>query len=513
MDNSKDKNETRQAPKNAGREVDPELTTEALENTLEIARRDGDLEGIRACESLINSRHEDDLCLAAFDPNNRLPLPHIEADIEADSRRMAQRLKDAETEKKSRAGSRGDPEPAHDALKLNALDFDHVRNIDFVLDRILERKAISILFGKPGSGKSTLAIAEIMTICTGVDFLQLGLSESGPENPGRVSRGNPGKVGIFWSDEGLNNLLAKAAALCKRYDLDASVAQSNMTAIGNFNLVLNADNCLETADRAIEEWGELDAVYIDSISTLAPTMEMRNDDASRIMKALERIAWEADIAIRILGHPRKGPIGETEQGMEGLRGASAVLGRASIVEQLIHWYEDGTQYMSIGGAGELKYRNSPHPERRAYRIQSMSIDVDNGTANRSMPVIAVHEEPALQDPFSDISMHDCEKIMDALQKAPPEERRADVRASGWVGYLIADCLELDCGGRSSKERNGAHEAARQKIMSMTSAWLKGGVLKTRKQKIETDPRKRKFDVVSIGEGLPKHGGDIGENDR
>lgn len=372
------------------------------------------------------------------------------------------------------------------AITLKSLSLDDAVDIDFILDRILERKGISVIFGKPGCGKSTYAAAEIATIASGVDFLKLGLKLD-----------KPAKVGIYWSDEGLNNLLCKVSALAEWYKLDKSVINANIKSIGDFELTMGVDNCDAVAELAIERWVGLDAVYIDSLSTIAPSAETKNDDASRILTAIEKIARKLNIAFRIIHHSRKGPIGETEQSMDAMRGASALLGRASIVEQVVSTWENRTQYLTIGGSGEPKYRNSPRPDARGYVMQSHSIEVNDGR-KRSMPVVVPHVEP---DAFDDLNKIQCLQIMDAIKSAPIEECRSDGQASGWVGYLVAECLGLDLGPRTASDRNESHDQARIKVKKILSGWYKNHVLTTKKRTDPTDPRKRKFDFCFIKNGV------------
>ena len=109
---------------------------------------------------------------------------------------------------------------------------------------------------------------------------------------------------------------------------------------------------------------------------------MANNDASKILKCLETLARQTGIAIRLLHHSRKGLPGTNGQsGMEEMRGAGAIAARAAVVEQVIPKWSDGICYPSIGGDKvELKYRNTPKPAQRHYKITPVRIGLEKHPA-------------------------------------------------------------------------------------------------------------------------------------
>ena len=245
------------------------------------------------------------------------------------------------------------------------IDIKNYKPLDFVIDKILERGSMSLLFGKPGSGKSTLALAEAVSIASGYDIL--GLDPNITE----------GKVALYWPDEGSQNARRKIAGICDVYDLDVNAVSQNMFFVGSdqFEFTASMEGIGEMVKHMIAKYHDFDALYIDSLAAFAPDAEMENAVATMIMRALETIARNADLGIRILHHARKGPVGKTQMGMEEARGASSILGRASIVEQVISQWTDDGKIITIGGdKSDLKYRNTPAPPKREYTIKSGQID-------------------------------------------------------------------------------------------------------------------------------------------
>ncbi|MBW6507845.1 MAG: ACP S-malonyltransferase, partial [Rhodobacteraceae bacterium] len=90
-----------------------------------------------------------------------------------------------------------------------------------------------------------------------------------------------------------------------------------------------------------------------------------------------------------------------------------------------------------------------------------------------------------------------QKVLDAIAQAA-EAPRASERSSDWVGYLIADVLGLDIASADCPkgDRSPAQNAARAKVRTLISAWLRDGTLLQEAQRDARNGRDAPVIVVS-----------------
>ena len=347
---------------------------------------------------------------------------------------------------------------------MRSLDDVDDSDAEFVIDRIIERGAFSVLFGKPGSGKSTLVAAEAVSIASGVDILGLDADL------------RQGKVAFFWADEGEKSLKRKVKALCQYYDLDLKHVFRNMRILGKSRQTLTTKNC----EMVIPIWAEIlqgyDCLFIDSLSTLSPELEIANDDATKICTSLEVLAKQLDIGIRIIHHSRKSAPGyKAPTGMEEMRGASAILGRSNINEQVLSEYKDGERTLSIpSDSGDLKYRNSPHPPPRFFRIQGQRIDDE-----KYPPPIVVKFDPKEHE--SKFKLADEHQYLEAVRNAFDERKNymQNLLSPFWLGTKLAMSLTIDIGtdAKNNEQRTDGQKTNRKLMQSdidlmVARSWIK-----------------------------------------
>ena len=347
--------------------------------------------------------------------------------------------------------------------KLGDLDPDENCDLKFVIDKILECEAISVLFGRPGSGKSTLAASEIVSIASGKDLLNLD-----PDI-------QEGKVAVYWSDEGRKALTRKIRAVCEHHGLDVRKVFSNIKTVGDFSRTLTTEN-IDQVERA---WSEIltgvTCLYADSLSTLAPDIETSNTDASIVLKCLEKVAKKTGIAIRLIHHPRKGPPGQKQvAGMDEARGASSLTGRSAIVEQTIGKYDEDSarRFLAIGGKGtDLKYRNTPRPAQRHYEVIGVKID-----DSKYQPTIVIPHEPGDDGPK--LSLRTEYEYLDALRivfehvKYYPQDKQSPK----WIGAALAKHFDIDIAhsAKNDKQRSETQISHRKRFDSDLTILVSSG---------------------------------------
>ena len=320
------------------------------------------------------------------------------------------------------------------------------------------------MFGKPGSGKSTLVAAEAVSIASGVDVLDLD-----PDL-------KQGRVAFFWADEGEKSLKRKVNALCSYYELDKRQVFKNMGILGKSRQTLTTDNC----EMVIPIWAEIlkgfDALFIDSLSTLSPELEISNDDATKICTSLEVLAKQLNIGIRLIHHSRKSSPGfKAPTGMEEMRGASAILGRSNITEQVLSEYKDGERILSIpSDSGDLKYRNSPHPPPRYFRIQGHRIDDEKYPP----PIVVKHDPNEHESKFKLAEEHEyLESVRNAFDDR--DNFMQDSRSPFWLGTQLAMTLKIDIGSkvmnkrqRTDRQKNDRLAMQRDIDLMVTRGWIR-----------------------------------------
>jgi RecA-family ATPase len=214
---------------------------------------------------------------------------------------------------------------------LNTTDLRDIDppKVDWVVEGVAARGAVTLLVGAPGQGKS---------------FLMAGLA-TGVAGGGMPVAGfncNPGAVVIFDAENGEHEIHRRVHAL--RLFHNTRIADVS----GGFSIINDYE---EIADAAIPASVRL--VVLDSLRTLAPGIDENNsDEVTALLGSVQRLARDCEVGVVVLHHLNRA--GE-------FRGSGAM---TAVPEIVIRMYGDlNDQYQRKTLTWE-KFRLGPRPERK-----------------------------------------------------------------------------------------------------------------------------------------------------
>jgi hypothetical protein len=222
---------------------------------------------------------------------------------------------------------------------------------------------------------------------------------------------------------------------------------------------------------------KIDVLIIDPFVSSHEVSENDNRSIDAVVKAWGRLADECNCSINLVHHVRKG--NGTEANADSARGAKALVDAARSVQVFNRMSIDEA---SLAGVAEdqrgFYFRtqndkaNLAPPDKAAwYRMNNVSLD--NGD---QVGVACPWTWPELFDGLST-------RHLIAVQKAVEQgEWRADVRSPEWVGFAVAQALDMDA------------ETSRKRISGLLKQWIANKALEV-VEKEAADRHKYKFVVV------------------
>lgn len=335
--------------------------------------------------------------------------------------------------------------------------FADVRMPPMMVPGLMEIGSPTIIFGKPDTGKSTYAILAALALMTGRGDL-IGLK----------SPLEPMPCGFIWAEEGWNVLDAKLSALMEKHGIPDSETKGRIFDLtdgeGNEwkgNLAVDAQ-VPPIRDMAVK--AGVRAIFIDSLSRVAPEAETQNDFASKTATALSEICRAINGSMLIVHHSRKAlASGETVIGLEEARGASAVYATSRIVLQVektdIFLDEDSRDRMRR--AHTVKANNFLSPKPLAFRTAAMRTP-----SGDYVPYAMLVDETQVSGPFSPYPRADVIRAWYELCEAPDDRRRQSPKSPGYAGKTLARSLSIDM----------THQPNRARVKAMLSEWMDNGHL-------------------------------------
>lgn len=348
------------------------------------------------------------------------------------------------------------------------------------------RKDVSLTVAPGGVGKSSLSIAEVMALVTGQNLLgeyvpsamrvwYWNLEDNGPELQRRFAAA---ALHHKITPADLENRLfvdtGRESPLC--------IATQTRDGATILRPVVDA---LEDELKA----RKIDVLIIDPFVSSHAVTENDNNAMDLVAKEWGRIADRCNCAIELVHHTRKLAAGEVATTGSG-RGASALVDASRSARVLQKMTDDeriaanipdddlGTYFTVTRDKANL----APVTGRKWFR--TVGVDLGNGPlAGMGGDSVASVESWKWPDTFDGINTGDVLRMQQALDGT---QYRKDPQASRWVGFAIADALDLD--PKKSKAR----------IASMVKTWLESGVLRT---VTVLDERKREKPGVEVGEWI------------
>ncbi|MCJ2069669.1 AAA family ATPase [Methylobacterium sp. J-030] len=342
---------------------------------------------------------------------------------------------------------------------------------EWVLERHLIRKFISVTAAPGGVGKSSLVLADGLAMATGRNLI-------GHHPHGRF------KVLIWNGEDPLEEMQRRIMAACIQYDIGQEDIEGHLFVnSGRDDPIVIAEQkrdgvtiavpVVEALKATIRENG-IDVVQIDPFVSCHAVNENDNGAIDRVAKLWGKIADETGCAIELVHHTRK--TGGNETVMEDMRGAVALLSAArsgrilnimSGEEAERAGVEQRRLYFRVDNG---KANLAPPPTDRSSWFKMASVDLGNGgdpndsfdfnAGGDSVGVVTAWQWP---DPLANVTTADLRAAQTEVRATGPW--RENVQANDWVGKPIARALGLDAGDK----------AHREKIKRLLKIWIENGM--------------------------------------
>ena len=333
---------------------------------------------------------------------------------------------------------------------------------DFLYGHHLLRKTVSVTAAAGATGKSSKSVVDTLAMVTGRDLL-------GTQPSGQL------RVLLINLEDDRDEMDRRFAAAMKHYQVkpeDLGNARLTVPAKGELKLKLAKQirqGEIEPDQTEINKLikylreNEIDVVIIDPLRKTHRVAENDNVAMGEVIEIYEQVAEQANCAVLIVHHVRKGNGNETT--VDSLRGAVSIVNAARSVEMMEamtkgqgedfglaegrykyffrafsgklnfappidegDWYErvDVQLYNGVKGAGDLVGFSKPGSD------VTMWLGDHVGVITRWMPPEATE--------------HLTPENIEAIKKAVAKGKwREDVRAGMWVGKAIEQVLGLDVG--------------------------------------------------------------------
>ena len=363
----------------------------------------------------------------------------------------------------------------------------------------LIRQFLSLTVAPGALGKSSMITVEILSMLTGKPLMG-----DAPPFPLRVWSWN--------GEDPRDELDRRFQAACLHYGIrEEDIGGRYMTDSGRDLPITIAstgkDGCkiatpqVEGITRALIE-NKIDVLIVDPFITSHSVPENDTTAINAVVAEWRKIADRANCAIELVHHVSKAAAMDDSFGIYGARGAGALidgvrsarfLARMSKEEGERFGVENPRRFFRVEGGKE----NLTPPQNATWR-QMIGVSLGNGSGfwieGDDVGVCTAWEPP---DVFDGVTTRDLQRVQRAVDACdnPPKAKEL---ASDWVGFVVAEVLELDLGrGLKKAERTSAQNQARAKVRRLLSEWIKSGALAVESQH---DGRTgRDVEVINVGD--------------
>ena len=359
------------------------------------------------------------------------------------------------------------------------------------------RKAASVTVGAGGRAKTTRAIYEAISMACGFD---LATREEIPA--GKLA------VWILNGEEDQDELDRRVAATCLHYDVSTEDLGSRLfvqsvrdTPLRIAAVVNNRPTIDQSAKayltNAIKANTEVDVFIVDPLVSFHSVQENDNGHMDVVIKeGFGAVANQTNAACELLHHPGKPKPGQADTTVEDGRGASAVIWAVRSARVLNFMSEDEARKLGLGDEERRLHvriangKANMGPLGRAKWMRLQVQKLPNGD------LVAVASPWSPPNPFDGITASDMEL---ARRLAATGEYRQDSRSPKWIGYALAEHLQMSLSHHGDNEPK---DMAR--LNSIIKTWMKNKVLDIEERK-DADGKTRKFVVLgSFEEPAPAH---------
>lgn len=340
---------------------------------------------------------------------------------------------------------------------------------------------VSLTVAPGGLGKSSMLLVEALSMVTGYRFLR--------DIPIRQLR-----VWIWNGEDPREEIERRIAAACMFYKItDKMIGDRLMFDSGRdvpIQIVRYAagTGAIATPDTqrliaAIQKY-HIDVLVVDPFVTSHQAPENDTTAMNTVVAEWRKVADITGCAIELVHHTTKaGAKNPQDADIYASRGAGAVIDGVRSARLLTRMTQEEARSFGLEGSASSYFRVSIGkanlaPRQKAQWCKMEGVALGNGRDNwiegDTVGVCTPWTPPETSQCFDDKALISVQNALNA-QATPPRENE---RAAEWVGYLVAEALDLEIGaGLAKKERNVQQEFNRQSVRRSIEQWVnKGGLI-------------------------------------
>jgi len=338
------------------------------------------------------------------------------------------------------------------ATSLDDLDLDNIPPRQWIYGRELVRGFVSVLASTGGTGKTAYTMAVGVSVALSRSLLHTGISDAPPHL--RVHR--QGAVWFYNLEDPQDELRRRIKAtiqhhrtspadLSGRIFLDSGrdrplVIAVRVAGVGLVQAPVIEPLIVELKRRAIA------VLVVDPFVQSHGAEENRNEEMNIVMAAWGRVANEANCAVWLVHHFRKGGVGGDA---DAIRGAGAIQGSARSMHTLSTMTVEEATSLTIPGNERWQYirhdnvkQNMAPTAGKAVWFRLVSVTLGNGTADYPEgDFVQAVEAWNVPGPWEGVTWDKIEKILVKIDQGTSEgefyamNRQAKNR---WAGNLIME---------------------------------------------------------------------------
>jgi hypothetical protein len=357
--------------------------------------------------------------------------------------------------------------PVHKIIKATPyvwVDPTTIPERAWLYERHLIRKFVSAIIAPGAVGKTSLLIARVLAMISGRELL------------GKWSAG-PLRVWLWTLEDPLEEMIRRIQAAAKHYGLTAADLGDRLFVDSGRDqrlvIAKTTRNGTEIMQPVVDnmvsecEARQIDVLIIDPFISCHEVAENDNPAIDLITKEWGRVAERANLAVGLSHHTRKMIGVEVEATTESARGGKALTDACRSVEVINRMTEKQGQQAGVENH-RLYFRvfddkpNLAPPSDKSDWYELVGVDLGNGHlgAGDNMGVVVPWKWPNHMEGITPAALLAVQKRVDG------KGYRKNVQAKNWVGYAIAEVLELD-------PNNPADQS---KIKAAVKTWIENGML-------------------------------------
>ena len=349
-------------------------------------------------------------------------------------------------------GAEPAPKPALVATPYKRVDPKTIPLRDWVYGSLLIRKFVTATVSPGGIGKSSLVTVEALAMTSGRGLLGIA--------PKRRM-----KVWLWNLEDPQEETARKIEAAALHYGLSEDETDGYLFVNSGRDTPLvmaratrgGAAIVAPVVDALVEQCkaNEIDVIVIDPFVSSHEVAENDNTFQDMIIKEWGRVADRANIAVHLVDHTRKMGGMEAEVTTESARGAKAKTDGCRVVRAVNRMTEEEALRAGVENHG-LYFRtfndkaNLAPPADKSDWFKLESVDLGNAPSHLqfgdSVGVVATWEWP---DALEGVDGALVDRVFEKIKGG---RWRDSIQAADWVGYAVAQVMELDLGKKAHKAR-------------------------------------------------------------